>query len=622
MVQVLLTGFPGFLAEASLKRCKEAGRAVFWHLIVLPDQVSSATEKLRRLDLTVSEYALYPGDITKPDMGLPKEDAQKIQNAVERCFHLAALNDLSERPGLLDKVNVWGTRQVIEFLRLCPNLRKFNCVSTCYVSGALEGDIAEDALPQPPAFRNEQERSKYEAEQLVRAALEEIPTTIFRPAMIVGSSQTGETVKFDGPYVLIRFFRWGQRLFYSMPNLGFDSTYYNCIPVDFVATVLAEVGFSDDFTGKTLHVADPNPPSVAESFAAIYHQVSGRECFEIGDRLKRFILRVCHFFPFDLLTGVPSRSLDYFRHAGRYQTDNLEAACGQSDIEIPRWPEFYKPVIKFALVHRRYTPNAAVISEFKRWCSAFRFIYAITGVAFLFFPRLLVYFLTLLDSDRAAATMLTDNLLWRPLGVSLIVGLFVAVTSLERNPFQKPLHILIIGGKFVSAGLYFAFALYYLGFSLFICGLIDAFIGLTHLLFYYRLKRVQPMAASEYHWNPYDLMFPERFIADFVDAMTPEFEEPIDIPAVVDQIRAYVRNLPFVVRYGFLLVCYQNLLLMPIFCGLPPYILMDRDQRDRFFKRAQHVRWGLLRLPLMFVKMTCAIFLFKQESFLRSIGAK
>jgi len=349
--------------------------------------------------------------------------------------------------------------------------------------------------------------------------------------------------------------------------------------------------------------------------------VSGRNCFEIGPRLKHFILRALRCFPFDLVTGIPARSIDYFYQQGRYETKTLEDACHRFGTDMPRWPEFYKPMVKFALSKRRDTPNTAVIREFKAWCSAFRLIYAVTALTFLFAPALVTYLLTIMDGPGAAAQMATDNLLWRPLGVALVAGLFVAVTSLERNPFQKPLHILIIGGKVVSAVLYFWYATYYGAISLAICGVVDGVIAVAHLLFYNRLRQVRAMAGSEFRWNPYDLLFPQRFVADFTKAMTPDIEEPIDIPLVVDQIRSYVRELPFVVRYGFVSSCYQNLLLMPIFCGFPPYILMNRDQRDRFLKRAQHVRWGLLRLPLMFVKMVCSMILFKQEPFLRSIGA-
>jgi|GEM_PF-93629 len=621
MKHILLTGFPGLLSEELLRSSREVHSDLFWHLVVLPEEVAGATARLRELDFSVSEYAVYPGDITKANLGLPEEDARRIQAEVETCFHLAAQTDISASARDAHAVNVWGTCQVIEFVKACPNVRRFNYVSTCYVSGTLEGELAEDELPEPASFRNEHERSKYEAERIVRDQMDKIPTTIFRPAMIVGDSQRGVTTKYDGPYIIIRFFRWGQRLFYWMPNLGSDDTWLNTVPVDFAGAVLRDVGLSDEFVGKTLHVADPHPPTTAQAWCAFYHQISGRTCFGISPGLRKLKLWAMHHFPLDLLTGMPARSLDYLEHRGRYQTSNLEEACTRFGLRTPQWEQFYPPVIKFALLHRKYAANAALIREFRLWCMTFRVLYALTALGFLFFPGAVARFLTMFDGAGGAATMVTDNLLYRPLGISLVLGLFVAVASLERNPFQKPLHILIIGGKFLSAGLYFFFAAYCAAFCLFLGGLVDGFIGVTHLLFYYRLRRVRPMAGGEIDWNPFGLLFPQRFVLDFTETMTPALAEPINIPGVVSNIREHVRQLPFVIRYGFVLSCYYILLILPCFSGYPPYFLMSEAQRDRYLRHAQNMPNAWLRLPLIFVKMVCSLYLYQEAPYLRSIGA-
>ncbi|MDQ1257642.1 MAG: hypothetical protein QG656_2248, partial [Candidatus Hydrogenedentes bacterium] len=406
MEQVLVTGFPGFLAERLVARCQRERGKVFWHFVVLQEEVAGASRKLQALGLPLSECALYPGDVTKPDLGLSTEDADTLRQSVERCFHFAALDDLTASPALSDAVNVWGARRVIAFLKQCPNLRKFNFVSTCYVSGLIEGDVREDELVSPPGFRNEYERTKYEAEAVVRESMGELPTTIFRPAAVVGDSQTGDTSKFDGPYTLILFFRWAHRLSYWMPNLGFGDAHFNCVPVDFVTEVLARVGFSEHYPGATLHVADPVPPTTSEAFALIYQQITGRTCIELKDATKRLVLRVLRYFPVDLVTGIPAQTLDYFEHRGNYATRNLENACEEFDIAIPKWSEFYKPVIKFALTEDRHMPNAAVVREFKAWCMGFRLIYAALGLLLIFAPRFVTGVVTLLDDQAVAADLM------------------------------------------------------------------------------------------------------------------------------------------------------------------------------------------------------------------------
>jgi nucleoside-diphosphate-sugar epimerase len=621
MEHVLLTGFPGFLAENLVSRCQEEQLSVFWHFVVLPEELGPASQKLRVLGLTSSQCALYPGDITKPNLGLPAQDIQSLQAQIERCFHLAALYDLTASAAASQAANVLGTRHVVQFLMQCPKLKRLNYVSTCYVSGSLEGEIAEDALAEPAAFHNEYERTKHEAEKVVRASMDRLPTTVFRPSVVVGDSQTGQTGKFDGPYVLISFLKWARYLAPRMPNLGFQTTRFNCVPVDFVTQVVKEVGFSDEFVGKTMQVADPNPPTTAESFKAICLQATGRGCFDVGEGFKKSVLGLLHRFPFDLITGIPIQSLDYFHHRGAYRTDNLQAACRRFGIPIPKWADFYKPMIRFAMTEQRGMPNAAAVNEFKTWCSCFRFLYAVTGLAFLLAPSLVCHALTALDAKAAADLMVKDNLLWRTLAVSYMAGLFVAVTSLEHNPFIKPPHIMIIGAKLTSTVLFFAYAAYLGLASLVVCGVIDGVIALFHLLFYFRLRHVREMAGGTFRWDPFHMLFPDRFVLAFTEAMAPDLEDPIDVRTVAEGIHEDVRKLPFQARWAFILMGHYASLVLPCLFGYRPFHWMNLEQRRQFLRRVQHAPQGWSKLPLMFAKLVCTNRLFRQAIYLHSIGA-
>lgn len=621
MEHVLLTGFPGFLAESLIRRCRDAQPDVFWHLIVLPGEVGVASRKLRELGLGASDYTIMPGDITRPDLDLSPTDAKELQEIVERCFHMAALYDLTAPADASDLVNVQGTRRVAEFLLRCPKLRTLNYISTCYVAGTLEGTIAEDALPEPPGFRNEYERTKYEAEKVVREYADRVPTTIFRPAVVIGDSQTGETAKFDGPYVIIGFFRWARHVVRWMPNLGFESSWLNTVPVDFVTRVLTDAGFSDDFVGRTIQVADPEPPTTAESYETIYHQITGRRCYRLDDRIKKLVLWSLQRFPVDLITGISAQAIDYFGHRGRFQTDNLRDVCRRFGIDLPDWREVYKPVIKFAMTQERQAPNASVQQEFRRWCFAFRFIYAFMIVIFLTAPGLVPGFVSVLDDQAVTDRLTRDQLFWQPLGVSLLTVLFVAVTFLERDPFVKSLQTMIIGGKVISSTVYFTYAYSVGTIGLLICGVVDGVIAIFHIMFYHRLARVRVMAGSEFRWDPYHLLFPEKFIAQFAETMAPKLDDPVDVRMVAEAVRANVRRLPFHIRYGFIFCCYYVAYVLPCLVGYRPFSLMSDARRCEFLKGAQTETASWQKLPLVFIKLICTPSLFKQEPYLRSIGA-
>jgi nucleoside-diphosphate-sugar epimerase len=87
------------------------------------------------------------------------------------------------------RVNVEGTKNVNEFVRTMPKLRRYNYVSTCYVAGLRTGEILETELEHEAGFRNFYEETKYTAETEVEKLKAEIPTAIFRPSVVVGDSQ-------------------------------------------------------------------------------------------------------------------------------------------------------------------------------------------------------------------------------------------------------------------------------------------------------------------------------------------------------------------------------------------------------------------------------------------------
>ena len=84
------------------------------------------------------------------------------------------------------------------------SLERLAYISTAYVAGDRHGVVYEHELALGQGFKNHYESTKFQAEVWVRERMHRVPTTILRPAIVVGDSQTGETEKFDGPYYLLR----------------------------------------------------------------------------------------------------------------------------------------------------------------------------------------------------------------------------------------------------------------------------------------------------------------------------------------------------------------------------------------------------------------------------------
>ena len=144
------------------------------------------------------------GDLTEPGLGLA--DGRRLAADVTEIWHLAAVYDLGVPRDVGMRVNVEGTRNVLRFAEGCPDLRRHHYVSTCYVSGRHCGPFHESDLDVGQAFNNFYEETKFLAEvRWPRPGHGGMPTSVYRPAIVVGDSRTGDTQKFDGPYFLLQW---------------------------------------------------------------------------------------------------------------------------------------------------------------------------------------------------------------------------------------------------------------------------------------------------------------------------------------------------------------------------------------------------------------------------------
>ncbi|HEX5829977.1 MAG TPA: SDR family oxidoreductase, partial [Gemmatimonadaceae bacterium] len=205
---VLFTGFPGFLGSALLPRVLSRLRGARAVCVVQRAYAVAAADRLAELDARVpgtrERVSIVDGDITRPRLAL--DDLTSLQRDVVEIFHLAAIYDLAVARERAMRVNVDGTRHVLDVAAGCPRLTRFQYVSTCYVSGRYRGTFAEADLERGQTFNNFYEESKYLAEVEVRRRMGEgLPATIYRPAVVVGDSATGATQKYDGPYYVLQW---------------------------------------------------------------------------------------------------------------------------------------------------------------------------------------------------------------------------------------------------------------------------------------------------------------------------------------------------------------------------------------------------------------------------------
>ena len=116
-------------------------------------------------------------------------------------------------------------------------------------------------------------RTKFESEKIARTETEG-PWRVYRPAIVVGHSQTGEMDKIDGPYYLFKALKMGARLPEIVPLFGPRMGDTNIVPVDFVAGALDHIAHEPGLDGKAFHLVSPEPQGSVE-LINIFARVAG-----------------------------------------------------------------------------------------------------------------------------------------------------------------------------------------------------------------------------------------------------------------------------------------------------------------------------------------------------------
>ena len=346
-----ITGFPGFIADRLLERL--ARKPCRFILLVQPSWLDRARHEIDRIaKLTArrpEDFQIVVGDITQPGLGLNPSDLELTREQTTRIFHLAALYDLAVEREPAMRVNVGGTRNVVEFARSLPALRHFHHVSTCYVAGKREGVILETELRHDAGYRNFYEESKHLAEQEVESVKGELPVTIHRPSVVCGDSQTGETVKYDGVYYLILYLlRWPSL---SSINIGNYEVSLNLVPVDFVVDAMAALAFDDKAIGKTVQLSDPSPLSTHELFNAIAGSVNGKRSRITAPR--SWVYYFLMLPPAPGITGLPHSAVPYFFVKQLYDSSQAQTLLAPHSIKCPPFETYVDKIVAFVKAHPR-----------------------------------------------------------------------------------------------------------------------------------------------------------------------------------------------------------------------------------------------------------------------------
>lgn len=362
MPSLLMTGFPGFLGSALLPLLLARRGDHDAVCLVQQQHLLLARSRVKELEVEhphlTDRVRLVVGDITAPRLGLSPDDDLDV---VDELWHLAAVYDLAVAPEIARRVNVEGTRRVLEVAAELPALRRLQYVSTCYVSGRYDGEFAEDSLEEGQAFRNHYEETKHEAEVLVRKAMADgLPVTVYRPGIVVGDSETGATQKYDGPYFLASFVKRQPGPIAVVPAVGDADTVRVClVPRDFVVSAMDELSVLDESEGRTYALVDPDPPTARELVETFARRL-GKRVVWVPLPLRP-VHRLVESIPgMEDLLGLPAEALDYFASPTTYATTATTRDLATSGLTCPAFSSYADRLVDFMEAHPEYDAKAMV----------------------------------------------------------------------------------------------------------------------------------------------------------------------------------------------------------------------------------------------------------------------
>ncbi len=348
--RTLVTGFPTYLARRLVRRLLETSTEEQVTLLCRTKFSDEAQQFVRDLPPERARRCrILIGDICDIDLGLAGVEYTTLASEVTTIYHAAVISQLAAGRERIERVHVDGTRTVIDLASESPKLRRLVHLSTAAVAGARQGVVMEDELERGQRFRNLIEESRFEAEKLVQSAARRLPTTVVRPATIVGDSRTGEIHRLDGPYHFLQFLLTSP-LDVSVPLPGRGAAPLHLVPIDFVVDAMVALGRHPAAAGSTFHLTDPSPFSarrVYELFAERADRKLPKGSVPTG--LARLLLRAPGL---ERLGQIPREILEQFDHFVYFNCKNTLALLGGGEgarVVCPTFDQYVDALVRFVV---------------------------------------------------------------------------------------------------------------------------------------------------------------------------------------------------------------------------------------------------------------------------------
>ena len=339
----LVTGFPAFTAKRMIAKLSASEPDTKLYVLAQP---KFAADAARLIETLPGRAEVLVGDICDMDLGLSSAEYRALSKQLTWIHHLAGIYFMGVDDETARRVNVAGTRTVLELARDAERLERVVHWSTAMVSGDRKGTCYEEDLEAGQKFHNAYERTKYEAERLVRAAMRQLPIAIVRPGIIVGDSTTGQIDKLDGPYYLMVLIATNaSRL--RLPLLGRSDSPLHLVPIDYVIDAAWHIGRHELAAGKTFHIVDPAPLTARQVFDGVAEYANTEKPRgHIPGPIARAVLRTPGL---SRLGRGPLAFVDVLDHVVHYDHTNTAWALAGTGVRCPALADYLPTLVRYVI---------------------------------------------------------------------------------------------------------------------------------------------------------------------------------------------------------------------------------------------------------------------------------
>jgi NAD(P)-dependent dehydrogenase (short-subunit alcohol dehydrogenase family) len=342
-----VTGATGFIGRHLVERLLARDGEIY--LLVREASRDRLSQLIQRWG-PEAQGRIHPvlGDLSQARLGVSDHDLTRLREAsIDHFFHLAAVYDMTADAERNRVANVEGTRNSVTL----ANELKVGCfhhTSSIAAAGMYKGLFREDMFDEGQKLDHPYHRTKFEAEKIARTQTT-VPWRVYRPAIVVGDSRTGEMDKIDGPYYFFTAIKMARHYLPGwFPLIGPELGYTNIVPVDFVAAAMDHIAHQPGLDGQAFHLTSPKSirsGEVMNTIAGAAHapQMSVRVDTKLLKALPKGTIGMLMQLPAAkgvrkaVLAdfGIPDEVLGYIGLTAQFDTRDTERALKGSGISVP-----------------------------------------------------------------------------------------------------------------------------------------------------------------------------------------------------------------------------------------------------------------------------------------------